>query len=191
MAYLWKSMKENLASGYNGEKWKIGKWKKIKGEPSLCSNGYHASKNIIDAMQYTNLTNLAKVEVRGKAEKADDKQAWTEMRVVKAWEWKKQDSVALAIYCAELIIDNFETQLPDDKRPRKAIQAAKQWLKNPNKQNQSAARSAESAAKSAARSAASAAWSAESAARSAARSAILTKCHKWILLRIKKLEEIH
>jgi len=194
MPYLWKAMKAGLRSGYDDSQWEIGKWRKVKDKPSLCGNGFHASKNIINAMRYTNMEVLAKVEVRGDVEKGDDKQVWTEMRVAKAWEWKKEDSVALAVYAASLVLHNFEDVYPDDKRPRQAIGAAKTWLKNPTEKNMltaesaarsatwpiwstqsaawpaawSAARSAESAAWSAARSAESAAWPAAwSAARSA------------------------
>jgi len=173
--YLWKSMKKGLRSGYDNSPWKTGEWRKIKGEPKLCDNGFHASRNIIDAMQYTNLENLAKVEVRGKSVTTNDKQVWTEMRIVKAWKWTKKDSVALAIYAANLVLHQFEEKYPDDKRPRLAIEAARAWVKNPTKENQVAARSAAESARSAAwsvESAARPAWSAaESAARSAARSA--------------------
>lgn len=50
------------------------------------------------------------------------------MRIVKAYKWTPQDSVKLAIYSAELVIDIFEKQYPDDKRPRLAIEAAKAYL---------------------------------------------------------------
>ena len=76
----------------------------------------------------------------------------------------KKTWVQLALICAEAVLQNYERQYSDDKRPRKAIEAARAWLNNPSSE-------AESAAWSAARSAESAAWSAESAAESAARSA--------------------
>ena len=216
--YLWKILKAGLQSGHADFKWKKGKWYKIEGELEMCSNGFHASKLILDAMSFVNLECLAKVDVKGKSEKQDDKQCWSEMRIVKAWHWKKQDSVALAIYSAELVIDLFEKEYPEDDRPRKAIEAAKKYLQNPTEENKSAARSAASVARSAAWSAArsvawSAAESAESAARSAARSAAESaarsarsaawsaarsaalkktkaKIEKWIINHIKELEEI-
>lgn len=54
------------------------------------------------------------------------------------------------IYAAEKVLKNFEKEFPDDDRPRKAIEAAKQYLKNPSGKTKAAARSAESAAWSAA-----------------------------------------
>lgn len=76
----------------------------------------------------------------------DDKQCWEEMRIVKKVNWNKKDSVSLAIYAAELVIDNFEIRYPNDKRPREAIEAAKRWLKNPTEKNRSAAASMANAA---------------------------------------------
>jgi len=217
MPYLWKAMKAGLRSGYDGSHWIIDKWRKVKGKPSLCINGFHASKNIIDAMQYTNMEVLARVEVRGEIEKGSDKQAWTEMRVVKAWEWKKEDSVALAVYAASLALPNFENQYPDDKQPRETIQLVRKWLKDPSSVTKdellsiehvaSAAWSAAwpawttrsatwSAAWSAAKSAAwpawsaSAAWSAVWAASRASYQETLTKCHRWMVRRTKRFTPI-
>ena len=130
--YLWKSMKPRLNSGMGKKKWKIGKWYKIKGDLSICSNGFHASEKIIDSMAYVSMENLAKVEVRGEVIKHSDKQCWSEMRIMKAWEWEKKDSVALSIYTASVVLKNFESKHHGDKRPRQAIQAARRWLKNFN-----------------------------------------------------------
>jgi hypothetical protein len=165
MIKLWKSMSEGLRSGYGNMAWEIGKWYKIKGKLEMCQNGFHASEKIFDAMQWVNLENLAQVEVRGKSIIQDDKQCWSEMRIIKVWKWTKQDSVALAIFAAELVIDNFEKEYPKDHRPRKAIEAAKKWLENPTEKNRKAA---EAVAWSTAWSTA---WYAWSTARSAARSA--------------------
>jgi len=172
---MYKTLLDGLKSTNGNCKWEVGKWKKVRGEVKLCNKGFHCSELILDAMSYVSPGVVAEVEVRGKSDIQEDKQAWSEMRLVKTWEWTKEDSVALAIYSAELVIKNFEKEFPDDKRPREAIKAAKKWLKNPTEENRSAAESAawsaRSAAWSAARSAArSAAWSAGSAA-GAARSA--------------------
>ena len=80
----------------------------------------------------------------------------------------KKQNVQYAIFAAELALCVFEKAYPSDDRPRKAVEAAKAYLKNPCKKTESAARSADSAAWSAASAARSAAWSAASAAWSAA-----------------------
>jgi len=56
------------------------------------------------------------------------------MRIIKAYKWTKNDSVAFSIFAAELCIDNFEKVLPNDKRPREAIEAAKRYLENPTEE---------------------------------------------------------
>ena len=122
--YLWKSMHSGLNSGMGKKKWKIDKWYKIKGDLKICSNGFHASERIIDSMGYVNMENLAKVAVRGEHVDHSDKQCWSEMQIVRAWKWEKKDSVALSIYAASLVLENFEEIFPDDKRPRQAIHAA-------------------------------------------------------------------
>jgi hypothetical protein len=40
--------------------------------------------------------------------------------------------VKYAVFCAQQVIDIFEKKYPDDKRPRKAIEAAKDYLESPN-----------------------------------------------------------
>ena len=126
------------------------------------------------------------MEAEGESDKEKDKQAWSKMRIVKAYEWTKEDSVALAIFSAELCIKNFEKECPDDKRPREAIEAAKKWLKDPTEENESAAESA--------------AWSAaESAAVAAAESAVavydkfshltLRKINKWLISHLKEMKK--
>jgi len=47
------------------------------------------------------------------------------MRVIKTYQWKKEDSVKLAIFAAEQVIEIYEKKYPNDKRPREAIEAAK------------------------------------------------------------------
>lgn len=168
---LWKSMCANMKSDHGSVDWQIGKWEK-ENLVEACSTGFHASERIIDGMGYVNMEVLAKVEVRGKSDLQHDKQCWSEMRIIDAWIWKREDSVRLAIYAAELVIDIFEKEYPKDKRPRKAIDAAKKWLK----EKTTATRTARAAAASAA---AWAAWAtsdaaAASAAAAAARAAAAT-----------------
>jgi len=160
--YLWKSMKAGLKSNNGNIEWQMNKWQKHKGELKICSDGFHASERITNAMQYVNMEVLALVEVRGKSLKQNDKQCWSEMRIIKTWKWIKKDSVKLAIYAAELALPIFEKEYPKDKRSRQAIEAAKKVLKSDTKKNRDAARDAWIAAW-----AADDAWAAEDA-RSAA-----------------------
>ena len=197
--YLWKSMRAQLKSDHGNIDWTIGKWYEEK-TTIKCQKGFHASVRAIDAMRYVNCEILCKVEVKGKSDIDDDKQCWSEMRIEKAYVWKKEDSVALAIYAAELVIDIFEKEVPKDKRPRKAIEAAKKWLKSPTEKNRAAAYTAAYAAANAAAYAANAAnatyaayaaayaANAANAARRVAPKKILDQCNKWVIDRIKTLE---
>jgi hypothetical protein len=161
---LWKVFSKNFKSNNGNINWKIGEWQKHDGRLKICEAGFHASERIIDAMQYSRANIIARVEVRGRSIKGSDKQVWEEMRIIKAYDWTKENSVNMAIYCAELCLQNFEKRYPDDGGPREAILAAKNWLKNPCQKTANSAAKSASAVKSAAKSAYFAAESADSAA---------------------------
>ena len=76
----------------------------------------------------------------------------------------KEDNIRYAIYSAEQVLDIFEKKYPGDKRPRKAIEAAKKYLKNPTEKNKNSAADAANAAYTAAN----AAYTAANAAYTAA-----------------------
>jgi len=172
----WKFLRSGLKSNYDGYQWVIGKWQKTDCR-ELCQ-GFNCPRRIIDAMNYVQGEILAEVEVKGKHFVGDDKSAHEGMRIIHAWHWKKADSVALSIFAAEMVLGNFEKVYPDDDRPRKAIEAARNYLDSPTEKNRSAAESAWSAAWSAVRSAAWSAWS-----------AALDEIETWILNHIEQMEE--
>jgi hypothetical protein len=92
--------------------------------------------------------------------------SWSNWIIVRIMNYKQY--VSYAVFSAEQVIDIYEKKYPDDKRPRKAIEAAKKCIDNPSKENKAYADSSASAAASAASAASSAAASAASAAASAA-----------------------
>lgn len=53
-----------------------------------------------------------------------------------------EQNVKWSIACVESVLYIFENQHPNDKRPRKAIEAAKQWLLDPTEENRIAANDA-------------------------------------------------
>jgi len=203
MQTLWKSYKQGLKNEHGKVKWEIGKWQQQTGTIQTCKNGFHASSRAIDAMRYVNCEVLAIVEVKGKKDEEKDKSAHEYMRIKKAYIWKKGDSIALAIYAAELVIGVYEKKFPNDDRPRKAIEAAKAYLENPTGAADAAAyaaayaayAAADAAAYAAADAADAAAYAAYAAAYAAADAAadagkILDQCEAFIQKRIKTLEEI-
>ena len=199
--YLWKAMGDGLKSNYDGSPWEVGKWRKEKAPTEECV-GLNASPRIIDAMSYVNMEILAKVEVSGKIIKGTDKWTCEKMKVVEAYVWPKEESVRLAIFAAEMVIGIYETQYPNDDRPRKAIEAARNWLENPSEAASEAARAASEAASEASEAARAAAWAAWAAAReawaaareareawAAAKEATLDKIEEYLLSRIEHLEK--
>jgi hypothetical protein len=108
--------------------WTVGEWIHVGGFIRACSRGLHCSRNIADAHMYIAGDVVARVEVNGTSDGMRDKEAWSDMRIVKAYHWTAADSVALAVYVASLVIGLFEADNPTDKRPRLALDAAKKFL---------------------------------------------------------------
>ena len=164
----YKFVRTGLKSNHDDSQWEIGKWRTTECK-ELCV-GFNCSDRVIDALNYVKGEILCEVEAKGTSFTDKDKSTWESMRIIKAWHWKKEDSVALEIFSAELVIDVFEKKYPDDKRPRQAIEAAKAWVNIPNQKNSDAAYTAANAAYTAA-DAASGAYAAAYAASDAARAA--------------------
>ena len=61
----------------------------------------------------------------------------------------KKQNVLYAIFAAEQVISIYEKKYPKDSRPRKAIEAAKRYIKNPCKKTKAAANAAYAAANAA------------------------------------------
>jgi len=91
----------------------------------------------------------------------------------------KENKSRYAIYSAELVIHLFEKEHPHDDRPRKAIEAAKNYLNDPTKENRSAAWDSGEAAWSAGHAARAATWT----ARAATWAAGATACSVWAAAR--------
>ena len=171
---LYKFVRTDLKSENGNHTWEIGKWYH-EDTVDICNKGFHASQTPLQAFNYVRGEILCEVEVKGTSQIQDDKECWSDMRVIKAYHWIKEDSVELAIFSAELVIDIFEKKYPGDDRPRKAIEAAKAYLV-----------AVKSGDKEAAGAAAWAAWAAAWAAWAAAW-AIRPKLDAWFTKKIKKL----
>ncbi len=189
----YKFLRTGLKSNYDGFQWKLGTWHKTECT-ELC-HGFNCSEKILSALYYVQGEILGEVETRGTHFTDIDKSTWEEMRVVRAWIWKKEDSVRLAIFSAELVIDLFEKKYPADKRPRLAIDAAKNWLIDPSKAAEAASGAASAAASGAASAAAARAAEAASAAafwayEAAPKNEILEKIDAWLIKHLTEMEEI-
>ena len=80
----------------------------------------------------------------------------------------RKQKIQYAIFAAEQVIDLFEAEYPDDKRPREALEAARAVSKRDTAKNRAAADAAAYAAIHAARAARVAAYAAEAASAAAA-----------------------
>jgi len=149
-----------MIASQNDFEWKVGEWFHQKGNIKLCENGFHCSVNPLDSLNYVKGERILLVECKGDSDTSSDKECWSDMIAVKAYEWDKIKSVKLSIFAAEKVVDIYEKEYPKDYRPRKAIEAAKKYLENP---------SAYAAARAAY--AASSAYAAASSAYAAARAA--------------------
>lgn len=104
-----------------------------------------------------------------------DKEVWSEMRIIKAWEWTKKDSLELAIYAAEKVLVYYENKYPNDKSVRLAIEAAKKVLAKDTPSNRNAAAYAAYAAY---------------AADAAAYASFVKDIEKWMKNHLKDMKEI-
>ena len=136
-------------------------------EKSACAEGFrYVSENGfigLEAIPFIERLIEHKELVTAATAGKEDALKWGNWLIVRVMERKQY--LQYAIFVAEQVIDIFEKKYPNDKRPRAAIEAVKEYLKNPNRKNASAAASASAAAASA--SAAAAASSASSAAAAA------------------------
>lgn len=94
---------------------------------------------------------------------------WANWLTVRLLTHKQQ--IKYAIFAAEQVLDIYEKKYPNDKRPRRAIAAAKKCVINPNDNTAYAAANAASAAYNAATAAANTASAAANAASAAANAA--------------------
>ena len=70
-------------------------------------------------------------------EEGEDIYNWCYWLIVRLLQHKER--VRFAVHAAEMVLNIFEEEYPEDKRPRQAIEAAKAWLENPCEETQQAA----------------------------------------------------
>jgi hypothetical protein len=131
----WKFLFERdgkIWSARGSQEWVPERWYSVQGQLVLCRNGFHCSPGILAALGYIKGEVLAEVETDGSCLPGGDKSAHETMRIVRAWRWTQRDSVELAVFAAEKVLGIFESAVPGNDRPRKAIEAARAWLVNPN-----------------------------------------------------------
>ncbi len=129
---------------------KVGKTYKVKGTPIPCERGLHASKRIIDALQYAEGSLLCRVEMGGEIAEETDKVCAQERTVI----WMMDISTILHNFACNEAERALLAQPTRDPRSMEAIRVKRLWIKGRATEDQLSA----------------AHWAADSAARSIAHS---------------------
>ena len=145
-----------------------GKWMPAIKDIQPCARGYHFV-NLEQLPTWLGPT-LYEVEVRGQVTHLADKSVAEQARLIRKVEiWNDKTLRLFAADCAEHVLGIYERVCPKDDRPRKAIQAARDFANGLIDRN--AAHAAANAAYSAAEAAYAASYAASYAAANAAYSA--------------------
>lgn len=177
MSGFYKVLHDDLTSRNGGTyQWVLGEWApEIAGELVPCENGYHVCQEN-DLAEWLGPV-VCEAEVGGQVLRADGKTVARTARIVKVLDtWNKRTARLFACDCAEHVLPVFESQRPDDDRPRTAIEVARLFARGEATADELAAAgdAAADAAGAAAWAAAAAAWAAAWAAWDAARAAWAT-----------------
>jgi len=107
---------------------KPGRWMpEIEGELELCENGYHICRRE-DLVNWLDEA-IFEVEFKGEIIEGDGKCVVRKARLVRKLDtWNEKTARLFAADCAERVLPIFEREYPDDDRPRKAIQAARDFV---------------------------------------------------------------
>jgi hypothetical protein len=116
-------------SAYHGGrgKWRKGRWRSVRGELIPCERGLHLCT--IEQLPPWLGPTIWRAEVHPDSEiiEADDKVVVRKARVVERLPWDGRTARLFAADCAEHVLHLFETEFPEDDRPRRAIEAARAY----------------------------------------------------------------
>jgi hypothetical protein len=129
----YKFLTADGSATYGTGKWNLphdgqpGEWMPdIVGDIVPCENGYHACRPQ-DVALWCNAT-MYELEYQGDIIEADDKVVGRRARLLRKIEaWDERTVRLFAADCAERVLPFFEKERPNDDRPRKAIQASRDY----------------------------------------------------------------
>ena len=155
----------------------VGETLVYPGKPELCKAGFHASERIIDALRYAPGPVLCVVELGGEIVHGDDKAVAQERTV----SWMQDISPTLHEFACQVAEEALKECGVTDKRPWKAIEVKRKWLKGEasDEELKAATDAARDAANAAWSAAANAAWCAANAAWCAAYAAWCATNAAW------------
>lgn len=142
---FWKSLRMHegrIVSDRDKSPWTIKEWREVPAPVRECG-GLNCCESIIDAMRYVNMEVLAEVEIDGVRIDGDDKITVQRMRIIKAWRWTREDSIALTVFGIKLYLECLEKEAVLDKaHTKKQIESARMFIENPTYENMLAASTA-------------------------------------------------
>ena len=164
---------------------RVGKWMPAIRDISPCSRGYHFVT--LEQLPRWIGPTLYEVEVRGQIIHESDKSVAEQARLVRRIEtWNDKTLRLYAADCAERVVSLYEKDYPTDTRPRKAIQAARDFANGKiTAEELNAAYAAAYAAYAAYAAADAADANADADAAANARTTTLTKCAVLVRKRLK------
>jgi hypothetical protein len=105
-----------------------GKWMPKVEKLEMCKSGYHAAPED-HLTEWCDGPHLYEFEGRGEMLQGCNKVVFEAARLVREIpEWNSKTAVLFACDCAEHVLHLFEERYPNDKRPREAIQAAREYV---------------------------------------------------------------
>ena len=106
-----------------------GKWMPAI-KPIPCKQGYHLCRDAIQLLHWLGPV-IWEVEARGEIVEADNKVVAEQARLVAHINtWNELNARLFAADCAEHVLPIFEREYPNDKRPRKAVEATRAFARN-------------------------------------------------------------
>jgi hypothetical protein len=100
----------------------------ITGKLKACERGYHVvkDKDILEWLKED--CQIFEAEPKGEVSYADNKGVCRSARLTKPLKWDDRIARSFACDCAERVLPIFEKAYPNDKRPRAAIEIARQFI---------------------------------------------------------------
>ena len=127
MSNYYHFLNDDKKLGYgDGRRVHVGKWYRVKGPIELCKFGMHASKNILDALSYSNSHTLCLVELTDDVIHDGDKSVASGRKII----WMLDVEMILhefACKCAERALKLANVT---DGRCWEAIKVKRKWLKD-------------------------------------------------------------
>ena len=125
-------LREDMTANFGNEPpWAVGESRSVAGEIIPCKSGYHGSPTLWDALTYAPGPVACLVELSGDVQPHGDpvdKYAASTRKLLAAVNIESELRLFTAD-CAERVLPIYEAEYPGDDRPRRAIEAARGFVR--------------------------------------------------------------